>query len=1551
MSHFETDDLTESLDIAIIGMAGSFPGARNLDQFWQNLRDGVCSVSFFSDEALRAVGVEETLLANPHYVKAGGVLDGIEQFDASFFGYSPREAEGMDPQQRLFLECAWEAVENAGYEAGTYEGVVGVYAGAGMNSYLLFNVGANREFMATVGANQIRLGNNNDFLANRVSYKLGLEGPSVAIQTACSTSLVAVHFACQGLLSYQCDMALAGGVSINVRQNQGYLYQEEGILSPDGYCRAFDAEAKGTVGGSGVGLVVLKRLADAVAGGDHIYAVIKGSAVNNDGAAKVGFTAPREDGQAVVIATALAMAGVEAESIGYVEGHGAGTSLGDPIEVSALIQAFRATTEKRQFCALGSVKTNIGHLDSASGVAGLIKTVLSLKHNQIPPSLNFEEPNPKIDFEESPFFVNTALRPWPENGLPRRAGVSSFGLGGTNAHVVLEEAPPQEPSGPSRPWQLLLLSAQTPSALEAATDQMVDYLKQNQEQNLADIAYTLQAGRRSFAHRHMVVCRDCEDAAQALETRDTTRLLFGIQEAGQRPVAFMFSGLGDHYVDMGAALYKHEATFREWIDRCAQLLQPHLGLDLREVLYPERETAVRQQEPQTAATSPSGLDLRRMLKRDTPQTDAFTRRLNRTELAQPILFALEYALAQMWMSWGIRPQAMAGYSIGEYVAACVAGVISLEDALSVVAKRAQLIHTLPAGAMLALPLSEAEVTPLLNADVSLAGVNGPALCVVAGPQEAVDELATRLREQEVVSWPLQTSHAFHSAMMAPVKEALADLMAAVSLHPPQVPYLSNVTGTWITAAEATDPAYWARHLCQPVRFASAVHTLWQTPGQALLEIGPGQTLCSLALQHPAGVGLAERTALPTLPDAYGQQEEMAFIMRTIGRLWLAGVEVDWQRFYAGEQRRRLPLPTYPFERERYWVEAQASALDSGQPSTSLAKNADMGTWFYVPSWKRVPLPLPASSEEEETPPQNWLLFVDESHLGSQLAQRLQAAGHTVTAVSMAESLQKGEDGTYALNPQNREEYDLLFQELSAAGQLPHNIVHLWNVTLAETAVAPLACLQEAQYAGFYSLLYIAQALDKQNVTGAVQIWAIANGLHDVNGGEKVQPQKATLLGPCKIIPQEYPNMVCRSIDVVIPETAGSQEAQLLDQLFAELHRRAPARTIAYRGPHRWVQTFEPLHVGAVSTLPARLRQGGTYLITGGLGKIGLVLAEYLAKSVQAKLALVGRSPFPPRAAWDEWLATHGKHDETALKIRKVQALEALGAGVLVLCADVADEAQMQRAIDRVYEHFGQLNGVMHLAGSVGEKAHRTIPEVGQVEYEWHFLPKVRGLYVLEKVLSGRHYDFCLLASSLASVLGGLGFVAYAAANLFMNAFAQARSGPWTSLVWEGWKFQEQVETSHLGESVLQLAITPEEGVEIFKRVLSLPATAEIIVSTGDLASRINAWTQLDFSDKETDQESEAMVLHPRPNLRNPYVAPGNRVERDVAQIWQELLGVEKVGIHDNFFELGGNSLMGLQVVHQLRKQLNLSVPLTILYEGPTISTLANLVTDYDQDSR
>lgn len=1505
-------------EIAIIGMEGRFPGAKNIDEFWKNLQNGVESISFFTDEELLASGIEADVINDPNYVKAGAVLEDIELFDAGFFGFNPREAEITDPQHRIFLECAWSALENAGYNSETYAGAIGVYAGASLSGYLL-NIYLNPKIRDAVDLNQLEIGGDKDFLTTRVSYKLNLEGPSYTVQTACSTSLVAIHLACQSLLNGECDLALAGGVSISAFRKTGYFYQDGGIASPDGHCRAFDAQARGTVGGEGVGIVVLKRLDDALADGDTISAVIKGSAINNDGSNKVSYTAPRIDSQAKVIRTSQAIAEVEPETITYIEAHGTGTPLGDPIEIAALTQAFRASTQKNNFCAIASVKTNIGHLDAAAGVTSLIKTVLALKYKQIPPSLHFNQPNPQIDFANSPFYVNNSLAEWQVNDMPRRAGVSSFGIGGTNAHLILEEAPNVEKQSRAaeqqRRYQLLVLSAKTNSALETATTNLADYLQQHPDVNLADVAHTLQVGRRAFAHRRMLVCQDLNDAIQALSSERFTHFQEpGISEAvasANHPVVFMFSPQGAQYVNMARELYESEPTFSQQIDYCCEQLKPHLGIDLRTVLYPSEA-----------------------------QAEKAAQQLQQTAITQPALFVIEYALSKLWMAWGVRPAAMIGHSIGEYVAATLAGVFSLEDALVLVATRGRLMQQLPSGAMLSVQLSESEILPLLGKELALAASNSPSLCVVSGSYEAIDQLQQQLLAKDIGCRRLHTSHAFHSQMMEPMIEQFAESLRQLKLNPPQIPFVSNVSGTWITATEATDPNYWVRHLRQPVRFSAGIAELLKQP-RILLEVGPGWTLSTFAKQHHA-----QLVALTSLRHPQEQQSDVAFLLNTLGQLWLLGVSINWAG-YANERRYRLPLPTYPFERQRYWIEGKLEGRRQkaeGLPAIS-SKKPDIADWFYVPVWQES-VPLGVSQGGELAQISNWLVFEDAYGVGSEVANQLQQQGQDVITAIAGEQFIQVSDRVYTINPQRREDYDALIQALRDRNFTCLAIAHFWSITPNEKAEGS-DCFDE-QYLGFYSLLFLAQALGKQNITAPVKLMVVTSNIHDVTGDEILCPQKATVLGACKVIPQEYSHITCCSFDLVIP--TGTPSKKLITCLIREF--TAPSTTenvVAYRGNRRWVQIFKPVRL---ERSYAGLREQGVYLITGGLGGIGLVLAEYLAQKVKAKLILLGRSRLPERSQWLQWLTTHDEQDKVSRQLRKIQALEDLGAEVLAISVDVTNEQQILQAIAQSLEQFGQIHGVIHTAGIAGGGIIQLkTPEIATSVLS----PKVAGTLVLEKVFQNINIDFMVLCSSLSSILGGVGQIDYCAANAFLDAIAlrASRSERLTvSINWDTWQevgmavetaIPDQFKQKH--EESLKTGILPQEGADAFSRILQ-SGLPQIIVSTQELQTAIaqnysfKSLEELVFLADTLAPTDFSQPTHPRPNLRNAYVAPRNQVEQTVANIWQQLLGIQQIGIEDDFFELGGDSLLATQTISRLRKVFDVEMSIRRLFETPTVADQA-----------
>lgn len=871
---------TTGFEIAVIGMSGRFPGSNNIGEFWTNLKNGVESISFFKDEQLENCSLETN--NQPNYINAKGIIKDLEYFDANLFDCTPREAEIMDPQLRQLYECTWTAFEDAGYDWQNYKGLIGAYIGAAMNLRWIINV---FNYKHSAGMNEM-LVNSSEFFSTSLAYKFNLRGPCLTIQTACSSSLVAIHMACQGLISGECNMALAGGVRTTHPSQKGYAYEEGSIMSKDGHCRAFDAEANGTVAGDGAGIVLLKRLEDAIADNDHIYAIIRGSAVNNDGLHKVGYTAPSPQGQAAVIKSALYMAEVEPGSISYIETHGTGTKLGDPIEIEGLKLAF--DTDVKGSCGIGSVKTNIGHLDNAAGVAGFIKTVLSLKHKQLPPSLNFNKPNPNINFENSPFYVNKELVDWKNNKYPLRAGVSSFGIGGTNAHVVLEEAPKREAGSNSRKSKLITLSAKTSSALQSLTSNLIEYMENNPGTSLDDVAYTLSIGRKHFKYKKALVCTDNNDLVNQMSINDSTRVKVMKSERECKDIVFMFPGQGSQYINMGLDLYLKEPVFKKEVDNCFDILRKLDCIDIKSIWYPQNET---------------GDNLRI---------------INQTNFTQPVIFVFEYALAKLLIFWGIKPSAMIGHSIGEYVAACIAGVLSIEDALNLVYTRGKLMQSLPKGSMLSVSGSEERLKELIGDRLSIAAVNGQASCVISGEDEEINAIEEHLKGLGYNTSRLHTSHAFHSFMVESILSEFREKLSTIRYNSASIPYISNINGKWITDKDIIDSDYWIKHLRNTVRFNDGLFELIKNTDNVYIEVGPGKTLSTFAKQ----VLDRERKsyAISTVKHPKEVQSDTDFLLNALGHLWLLGVNIDWRAFYSAERRYRIPLPTYPFEKKYFYVD-------------------------------------------------------------------------------------------------------------------------------------------------------------------------------------------------------------------------------------------------------------------------------------------------------------------------------------------------------------------------------------------------------------------------------------------------------------------------------------------------------------------------------------------------------------------------------------------------------------------------------------------------------
>jgi acyl transferase domain-containing protein len=1302
-----------------VGLSVRVPGAANARAFWENLRNGVESITSLTDDELRAAGVTDAELGDPNYVRAAAVLQDMECWDAPFFGMSPRDASIMDPQHRLFLECCWEGLEDAGHPPERFEGSIGVFGGCGMQSYFMLNLLPDRKLMDEAGPFLVRhTGNDKDFLTTRVSYTLNLRGPSVSVQTACSTSLAAVHLACQSLLNGECDMALAGGVTILLPHRVGYHYEAGEILSPDGHCRPFDAAAQGTVFGSGAGVVVLRRLQEALSDADHVYAVIRGSAVNNDGSSKVSYLAPSVDGQAAVVAEAVAIAGVDPGSITFIEAHGTGTPVGDPIEVTALSQVYG--TPGRTPCALGSVKSNVGHLDTAAGVVSLVKAVLALEHELIPPTLHYRTGNPAIDFTSGPFYVNTQAVPWWRNGAPRRAGVSSLGVGGTNAHVVLEEAPPRAP-GPSadRSPQLFCLSARTRTSLEALSMRLAETLDSDPAR-LADVAYTLAVGRREFAERRAVVSADVRGAAAALAAPDDpSRSVSGSADGVERGVAFMFAGGGSQYVGMGRGLYTSEAVYREGIETCLQALDPQTRVLVREVLEGE-------------------------------PSEPLSRQIERPAVGLPALLACQIAMARLLASWGVYPSAMIGHSMGEYAAAHLAGVLSLADAMRLVHMRGRLFETVGPGGMLGVPMAAQAVARLISSEVSIAADNAPELCVASGPVTALRALEQRLGRDGIECTRIRIDIAAHSWMLDRILKEFHTFVASIPLTAPTVPFVSNLTGSWITDEAATSADYWVQHLRHTVKFAEGVTLLLSDAARVLFEVGPGRIMGTLARLNAPPRSRTPIAASMRSADETTRCDREALLLG-VGELWCHGVKVDWRRVHAGTHR-RVPLPTYAFDRVRHWIEA-AAPRSAGEPSSG---RQPLDNWFYVPDWHRVPGLADGPADRRSTA--QTMLLDDGSPLGEALAEAIRSTGAPVVTVRSGRGFGRVSESAFEVDPLSVEALTRAFEHVvSGARDAEVRVVHLWSLSASVPADT------------FFSLIRIAQAWGRVETEAHGELVLVCSEAFGFGGGAEPLPRKALALGPIRVIPAEYPTLRTRVIDLAERELIAGRRDQSARQLAIELLFGGAAPEVALRDGERWQRVFSRVDMPVPPAGDGRLKPGGVYLVTGAFGGIGTLVAERLARDLGAKLVLVGR------------------HAGALARDALVDRCAAAGGEALALAADVSDQRDVERLVAEARRRFGHIDGVFHAAGVLDDgliqlRADKQCAAV--------LAPKVAGTEALDAALANDAPDLFVLFSSISAEAGLPGQVDYAAASAFLDAVAAGRRrrqhGLTVSVQWGPW---------------------------------------------------------------------------------------------------------------------------------------------------------------------
>lgn len=1460
-------------EIAVIGLACRFPGARDHRHFWENLKNGVESISFFSDSELIASGLREEFINSPNYIKANSIIEDKEYFDSAFFGYRPDEARLMDPQMRAFHECVWEGLEDAGCNPQGDKKRIGLFAGSTSNmNWELYSRIANKEKLVDdFTAFQLSCGR---FLCTRISYLLDLRGPSVFVDTACSTSLYAVHQACKSLLLGECDIAVAGGVTITSRGKVGYEFVEGMINSKDGHCRAFDRDASGTVGGEGAGVVVLKPLKNALQDRDQIWAVIKGTGTNNDGERKVGYTAPSIEGQMEAILTAQKWAGVEPRSISYVEAHGTGTRLGDPIEVEALNRSFGISREK--YCALGSVKTNIGHLDAAAGIAGLIKTVLSLRYRKIPPSLHFQHANPEIRFDNSPFYVNTNLKEWIDTGHPRRAGVSSFGIGGTNVHVVVEEAPPDRQLVPTRPFNLLLLSGKTSSALQGNIGQLCAWLTENPEADLSDVAFMLQTCRAHFGYRKMFVSGSREETIALLSAAGQDSENPESHPAVSKPV-FMFPGQGAQYRDMCRGLYAEEESFRGFLDNCLDLAGQLAGKDFGPILFSGR----------------------------VPDDDGL---INLTENTQPVLFMIEYALASVLINWGIVPGLMIGHSIGEYVAGCLSGVFTLKDALWLVINRGRLMQRAAEGVMMAVAISEHELAAIINGDrgLSLAAINSSQQCVASGEKESIEQLKLILDEKGYNNNLVRTSHAFHSHMMDPILDEFERIVKNIQLQKPKIPFISNLTGREITEDRATDPQYWVDHLRKTVNFSKGIATALNAGYSTFIEVGPGRALGTFVNAH----SLKEEThvVLPTLRHRLENAHDMRFLLSAMGKLWVSGLPVSWGKLSGNRNRRKISLPAYAFDKLAFPVVVDSyesmKELFSGDP---IPKDRSIPEWLYKSTWKLAEFAGPPPSNGSKST----LILADNGGIGSALLTEYRRSSQDNIYVSAGSCFKEFSRNLYQVDPRSDADMRALASSLRNHGLDPDHLIHCWgadeDLPDADEGISRSLC--------FDSLVNLVTVWMETMDLADKKVVVISRGLHPIFSDGPSNPLKALSIAFLKVLSQERPTCSTLHFDLGADDLAGRDHSKWL---FSEINNGDEGKVIAFRQGKKWEQMYENVRT-SIGHPGQAFRENGVYLITGGLGNLGFALAKQLLARWKGTLILTGRAILQER-------------------ISRVEELRRQGSTVIYYSCDTSDRNGMKSMVQSIEKLHGPIYGVIHAAGVIGGDSVDAIQQLKGTHYEEQFRPKLQGIKTLAAVFEKKELDFCIVLSSLSSILGGIGFGAYAAANSYMDYFIRDRKARNTLNNWLCLNLDRFADGSGGKRAVQETDL-----LEILERCLSVKQLPQVLVSTTDLQVRLEDWVYRRSGRMETNGPAASAGKDKDAHISGKPVAQRSEGESTLdrlRQVWQSFFGKPALGLKDNFFEIGGDSLKALTIIGRIHKEFHVEIPVKTFFADPTLSGTA-----------
>lgn len=1522
--------------IAVIGLAGRFPEAETIDAFWQNLRSGENCLHKYSDAELDELGIPAETYNAENFVRAGSRLPYADCFDASFFGFTPREAGTIDPQCRVFLETCYEALENAGCDPFEYSGDIGVFAGSNPNDYATL-LGASDPRDSLSAFDQL-IGSDKDFLSTRVSHRLNLRGPSMTVQTACSTSLVAIHMAAQSLLAFECTAALAGGVCLNFRQGVGYFHQQGMILSPEGRCRAFDAEASGTTLGQACGVVMLKRLEDALDERDHIYAVIRATAINNDGSDKVGYTAPSEKGQAAVIEMAQELAGISPDQVGYVETHGTGTHLGDPIEIAGLARAFSRSTQRTGFCSVGSVKSNIGHTDAAAGVSGFIKSVLCLHHKTLVPSLGFDAPNPAIDFDTTPFYVGTTTERWKSDNAPRIAGVSAFGIGGTNAHVVISEAPKAQvdevDSAGTQLWgELIVSSAKTEEAADEQIAHLQTYLAEHPDTAIDSVAFTLRFGRSTFRHRRaFVVYRESapvqvadRGAARSNEQNSTWQHAPTISDHASeqaRRLVWVFSGQGAQYLSMAQGLYDKEPEYAERFDYCVQRFEALIGENLRDLLFGE--------------TDPDAEE-----------------RLQQTAITQPALFCVEHALAHWLGTKGLIPTLLIGHSIGEYAAAVQAGIVTLEDAIDLVASRGKLMQSMAPGKMLALPISSERAVEFINSfdlagQIELAAINSTSQSVLAGPEQLLKGLVVRFADADIDAVLLRTSHAFHSQSMDSAVITFESVLNGVKLSAPLIPLISNVTGRPISDEQATSAAFWASQIRQPVAFAHCVSNALMQPS-VFMELGPGTTLCNFIQAHD-DFEASGSVVVPTVRHVRAKHHDALFAMGAIGQAWCAGVAIDWSIYDQGKKVRKVPLPSYPFKRDRHWAPAYRHILampqfggpDSVkslvQPGLGIAAGREpLNKWLYKPAWNRRRFPDSLALAALDTQHDDSVLaVVVDNDRGNALLQVIHSTFKQVHVIRTPTDVDLLVEGALRQFIEKLHDSGLRFDRFIQGTAMGVDSASEAKTVIGDTSTkigseSPVSGFDRLLANSLLSALEMIQAGSQsasENTPLCVDL--ISLGAHDVTGDEILQTASSTLSAVAKVAPLEYPNISVRQLDIDDHALSESQSAlrQLLTHTGASL-------IMAQRRGLFWQHDVVVCEESDDQFNPLPIRKQGRYLIVGGLGGVGLSVSHHLAERYNAHLVLTSRRGRP---------VTEEADLETLGRLSVLEAAEASAASLEIHAVDITDAQQMAQLVETVETQSGTIDGVIVAAGVSDQSGaiHRRSRAASAKAME----SKVIGTNVLMDVFASRDLDFMLLSSSIATQLFHNRFaqVGYVAANAYVEAVAshaRSKGVPAVTVAWDDWlDVGMSVRAAadfgrNFGTSVNLVdemnSFSPSDGVQLFERALRQTEPV-LYVSPTNLNERIrqDVHAVSPFLQQALDDQGAGDLAS---------TAEDETLEQQIQAIWLTLLGIPTVATDDDFFDLGGDSLQVARMGDRLSRQLGMSIPLNIIFDNSRFDEL------------